>query len=779
MNGKLSKYQKYLKRINALAEHMENLSDEELSGLTEAFKERISKGETLEDVLPEAFAAIREAADRVLGMYPYDVQVLGGLILHFGNIAEMCTGEGKTLVAVMPLYLNALSGKSTILVTVNEYLAARDGRQMGKLFEFMHLTTSIGIPDDPSYRFTTEEKKAIYAADIVYTTNSALGFDYLSENLVKDEENKYLRPYYYVIVDEADSVLLDSAQTPLVISGAPRVQSNLYEMADYFVSTLREGTDFEVEKKDKKAWLTEAGIEEAKKYFALEDLYDGTHFELIRHIYLALWAHTLFEKDKEYVVEEGKVKLLDTQVGRIIDNTKLRGGQHQALEAKEHIEPTRENRSMASITYQAFFNMFPKIGGMSGTASDAEAEFIDIYHMNVVKVPTRRPIQRRDLEDVTFYDRETQMAEALDEVQKVHETGQPVLLITCSIAVSDACSKILLECGIPHNVLNAYNIAKEAEIIKEAGQLGAVTVATAVAGRGTDIKLGKGVDEMGGLAVIGIGIMENIRLERQARGRSGRQGDKGFSRFYISMEDEVVKQYAPEKFLKKCVDKKGEVTKKNVVKWARKAQKLSEDAGREARKDTMKYAESSQIQRNLVYSIRDQVMKDCPVDTDYYMAVEEELIDRFLEKYDKPPKPVEVIRYLMDNITYDLEERPDPGTIADFAGIKAYLLDMARKKFEEQRERVGSQQSFERFLCHMTLRAVDDNWIEQVDYVQQLRPAIMARNTAQRNVMHEFHKESHSAFVRMEHNVKTGMMRNILLGDLERDRQGRLIAVVP
>ncbi len=758
---------------------METLSDEELSGLTEAFKARLSKGETLEDILPEAFAAIREAADRVLGMYPYDVQVLGGLVLHFGNIAEMCTGEGKTLVAVMPLYLNALTGRSTILVTVNEYLAARDGRQMGELFRFMHMTTSIGIPDDPSYRFTTEEKKAIYAADIVYTTNSALGFDYLSENLVTEEENKYLRPYYYVIIDEADSVLLDSAQTPLVISGAPRVQSNLYKMADYFVSTLREGTDYEVEKKEKKAWLTDQGIRAAGRYFAIPKLYDGKHFELIRHIYLALWAHTLFEKDKEYVVEEGKVKLLDMQVGRIIDNTKLRGGQHQALEAKEQIEPTNENRSMASITYQGFFNMFPKIGGMSGTASDAEAEFIDIYHMNVVRIPTRRPIQRKDMEDVIFYDRETQMAEALDEVQKIHETGQPVLLITCSIAVSDACSKILLECGIPHNVLNAYNIAKEAEIIKEAGQLGAVTVATAVAGRGTDIKLGKGIDEMGGLAVIGIGIMENLRLEGQARGRSGRQGDHGFSRFYISMEDEVVKQYAPEKFLKKCSEKTGLVEKKRERRWARKAQKLCDDAGREARKDTMKYAESSQIQRNLVYAIRDDVMKNCPTEIEYYMALEEELIDLFLEGYDKPPRSVEVIRYLMDNITYDVEERPDPSTIADFAGIKSYLMEMARQQFEAQRDRVGTQEGFVRFLRYMTLRAVDDNWIEQVDYVQQLRPAIMARNAAQRNVMHEFHKESHAAFVRMEKNVKRGMMRNILLGDLERDKNGRLVAVVP
>ncbi len=779
MNGKLSKYRKYLKRINKLSDHMKNLSDEELSGLTQEFKARLAKGETLEDILPDAFAAIREAADRVLGMYPYDVQVLGGLILHFGNIAEMCTGEGKTLVAVMPLYLNALSGRSTILVTVNDYLAARDGRQMGELFRFMHLTTSIGIPDDPSHRFTAKEKKKIYAADIVYTTNSALGFDYLSENLVTDEENKYLRPYYYVIIDEADSVLLDSAQTPLVISGAPRVQSNLYEMADYFVSTLREGIDYEVNKKEKKSWLTHKGIEEVKQYFDVEELFDGGHFELIRHIYLALWAHTLFEKDKDYVVEEGKVKLLDTQVGRIIDNTKLRGGQHQALEAKEHIEPTRENRSMASITYQAFFNMFPKIGGMSGTAEDAEAEFIDSYHMNVIKIPTRLPIRRKDMDDFVFYDRETQVAEALDEVRKVHETGQPVLLITCSIAVSDACSKILLECGIPHNVLNAYNIAKEAEIIKEAGRMGAVTVATAVAGRGTDIKLGNGVDGMGGLAVIGIGIMENIRLERQARGRSGRQGDNGYSRFYISMEDEVVKQYAPEKILKKCVDKKGVVTKKSIVKWARRAQKLSEEAGRDARKDTMKYAESSQIQRNLVYSIRDEVMKNCPTETEYYLSVEEELIDLFLEGYDKPPRRVDVIRYLMDNITYDLDERPDPASVSDFAGIKAYLMEMARKQFETQRDRVGNKESFSRYLRYMTLRAVDDNWIEQVDYVQQLRPAIMTRNAAQRNVMHEFHKESHAAFVRMEKNIKRCMMRNILLGDLEKDKTGHMIAIVP
>ncbi|MBR1440768.1 MAG: accessory Sec system translocase SecA2 [Lachnospiraceae bacterium] len=774
----LRKYYKYLKQINRLAVEMETLSDEDLGAMTGKLKSRLQKGETLEDILPEAFAAIREAAGRVLGMYPYDVQILGGLVLHFGNIAEMCTGEGKTLVAVMPLYLNALTGRSTILVTVNDYLAARDGKQMRELFSFMHLTTGIGVEEE-GQRLTPAEKRKIYASDIVYTTNSALGFDYLAENLAIDEAGKFLRPYYYVILDEADSVLLDSAQTPLVISGAPRVQSNMYNLADYFVATLRRDIEYEFEEKEKKVWLTEEGIEVAQRYFGVENLYDGDHFELVRHITLALQGHILFERDKQYVVEEDKVKLLDEQAGRIIENTKLRGGQHQALEAKEHVSQSQENRAMASITYQAFFNMFPKIGGMSGTAAENVDEFLDTYHMDVIRIPTRKPIQRKDLGDSVFYNREDQVVEALAQVQKIHATGQPVLLIACSIAVSDACSKILLDCGIPHNVLNAYNIAKEAEIIAEAGQEGAVTVATAIAGRGTDIRLGKGVNELGGLAVIGIGLMDNMRLERQARGRSGRQGDKGFSKFYISLEDEVVKHFAPEKLLEKYSEKSGKIVERRLLRCPRKAQNMSEKSGRDARKNTIKYAESTMIQRNLIYSMRDTILKECTTEPDYYLNMERTLIDEFLDTFEKKPEAGAVIRYVLDNITYDLDEHPSETDLEDYESIKEYVLKIAETQFERQREKMESDRDFRHFLCQMSLRAIDDNWIEQVDYVQQLRIAISGRSMAQRNVMHEFHRESHDAFMRMEKRIKRDMMRNILLGDVGRDAEGKQIVIVP
>ncbi len=779
MNGKLRKFERYLNKINSLAETMKDKPDKELQALTGVFKARLQKGETLEGILPEAFAAIREAADRVLHMYPYDVQVLGGLALHFGNIAEMSTGEGKTLVAVMPLYLNALTGKSTILVTVNNYLAVRDGTQMGELFAFMGLTTGIGVREDAAERITNEEKKEIYAADIVYSTQAALGFDYLSENLLTDEREKYLRPYYYVIVDEADAVLLDSAQTPLVISGAPRVQSNLYNMADFFVSTLREDIEYEFEEAEKKVYLTEKGIEAAERYFAVDNLYKKEHFELARHINLALRAHILFTKGKEYVVEDGQVKLMDEKTGRIIENTKLRSGQHQALEAKEHIDPTMESRAMAAITFQAFFNLFPKISGMTGTAAGDVAEFQDIYHMNVIRIPTRKKIQRKDLPDHVYYDRESQIVEALTKVQDLHRNGQPVLLITSTIDISDACSKILLECGIPHNVLNAYNVAKEAEIIKEAGQQGAVTVATAVAGRGTDIKLGKGVNELGGLAVLGVGLMDNKRLERQARGRSGRQGDPGFSRFYICLEDDVVRGNTPEKILEKYADKTGSVKSKSIRKLVRKAQKNNEDQGRDARRNTMKFAESMQIQRELIYQTRDKIMEKNSGDIDYYMEIQESLIEAFLETQKEIPDRAEIIRYLLDHITYDLTEWPSEEEICNRIKTKTYLMEQARLRIEEQKRKLGTEATAKNFFRTMTLKAIDNCWIEQVDYMQQLRGVLGGRSFTRRDMILEYHKEAHDAFMRMEERIRQDMMKNIMLGDIIRNENGELVTVMP
>lgn len=473
--------------------------------------------------------------------------------MHQGYLAEMNTGEGKTLTATMPLYLNALTGKSTILVTTNEYLVLRDAEEMGQVYSFMGLTVAAGVRARQDEKISNDEKREIYNADIVYTTHSALGFDYLFNNLVTSAEDRFMREFYYVIIDEADFVLLDSAQTPLVISGAPRVQSNLYEMADFFVKTLEEDRDYEVE--EKKVWLTDQGVRYAEQYFGIDNFYGREYFEINRHVTLALRAHVLFAKEKEYVVAENEeIRLLDSGSGRMMPGVKLRGGQHQALEVKEHLKVSQENRSVASVTYQNLFLLFPKMAGMSGTIADASDELRDVYGVDVLVVPPNCPVIRKDLPDRVFQDADSQFRAAIDAACAVHSTGQPVLLVVSTIAETELVSKLLTNQKIPHNVLNANNAFWEADIIKEAGQMNAVTVATAMAGRGTDIKLGEGVEELGGLAIIGIGRMNNIRQERQTRGRAGRQGAPGNSRFYISLEDEIVTDYgAP--YIRKYMEK--------------------------------------------------------------------------------------------------------------------------------------------------------------------------------------------------------------------------------
>ena len=509
----------YLKRVKEEKRKLEALSDTQLQAKTLEFKNRLKNGETTDDLLPEAFAVAAEADRRILGMDPYDVQILGGIAIHFCYLAEMNTGEGKTLTATMPLYLNALEGKGAILVTANEYLAYRDAQEMGEVYQFLGLSIRAGVKKDSTEILTGEEKKAIYAADIVYTTHGALGFDYLINNLVKDKKDRFLRDFYYVIIDECDSVLMDSASMPLVISGSPRVQSNLYAMADFFVTTLVEDVHYELE--DEKVWLTEKGIDYAQKYFRIKNFYAKENFEINRHVTLAMRAHFLLEKEEDYVIDEkNEVILLDKSTGRMMYGMKMRGGSHQAIEEKEHVAISQETRSVASITYQNLFNLFPKMSGMSGTIQDGKDELMRVYGKRVVVIPAHKPMQRKDLPDLYFRTSEEQFKAVIQETIKRHKIGQPVLLITSLISNTEMLSKLLVQEHIEHSILNANNAYWEAEIIKEAGQKNTVTVATSMAGRGTDIHLGPGVKELGGLCVLGVGRMENTRLERQARGRA-------------------------------------------------------------------------------------------------------------------------------------------------------------------------------------------------------------------------------------------------------------------
>ena len=681
---------KILKKVNSHAEEMSKLSDNQLKDKTQQFKKRLKQGETLDNILPEAFAAMREADKRVLGMFPYDVQVMGGIVLHQGNIAEMKTGEGKTLTATMPMYLNALSGESTILVTTNEYLANRDCEEMGQVYNWMGLSTASAVPENAD-ELKVEEKREIYNSDIVYTTNNALGFDYLIDNLASSKEEKFMPEFSYVIVDEVDAVLLDTATTPLVISGAPRVQSNMYKMTDEFVVSLEEEEDYRLDEEKKNVWLTRKGIEVAQEYFRVPNLYDGKHVELVRHITLALKAHNLFEKGKDYVIEDNKMYLLDSTEGRILENTKMQQGQQQAIEAAEGAEISDDMRSMASITYQNFFRLFKKIGGMTGTGKTANKEFIETYYMKVIQIPTNNPVIRKDYPDKIYPTLREKLMASLKLVKELHEKGQPILLTTADVELSEIYSEILLHEQIPHNLLNAHNAAKEAEIISEAGQWGSVTVATSMAGRGTDIKLGKGVKELGGLAVIGTELMPSKRTELQLRGRSGRQGDPGFSQFFVSLEDDVVIDSGPKwvhRYFKKHrndnPDSPREL-KSLRFRWAMKrTQKQHDNQGYNNRKQTMDFDESSKKQRNLIYSQRDELISEngrFKFNAEKFIL---KYLDGYLAKHKADFTRNELSRLIFDNLSYTYNGVPDNFPITDKAEIKKLLHQIVKEKLREK-----------------------------------------------------------------------------------------------
>ena len=772
----LRKLNKILRRVRSFESAMREHSDEELAHLTVEFKERLQGGESLDDILPEAFAAICEADRRILGMFPFDVQVLGGIALHQGYLAEMNTGEGKTLVATMPLYLNALTGKSTILVTTNEYLALRDAEEMGQVYRFMGLTVAAGVQAKAEERFTNEEKKQIYASDIVYTTHGVLGFDYLLNNLVTSAEDRFLRELYYVIIDEADSVLLDSAQTPLVISGAPRVQSNLYELADFFVSTLVEGRDYE--KEEKKVWLTEEGIKYAESFFQIDNFYGEEYFEINRHVILALRAHVLFEIEKDYMIsKDQELQLLDGGSGRMMQGVKLRGGQHQAIEMKEKLKVSRENRSVASITYQNLFLLFPKMAGMSGTISDAKEELLNVYGEKVIVIPPNRPVQRKDLPDFYFKNAEEQFGQAIERAVAVHRTGQPVLIVVTTIGETELISALLMEQKIPHSVLNANNAFWEADMIKVAGQMNAVTVATAMAGRGTDIKLGEGVRELGGLAVIGIGRMANTRQERQARGRAGRQGDPGSSRFFVSLQDEVVNRNGSKK-IEKYIAGKRHVGKHKVKKLINGSQTIGEEFAVMSRKQAMDYDEVLQRQRTLIYATRDALLDGETLEKKKILEIAEKNIKRFIASQ-KQLDIHSVSRYILDHISYRLDdELPElskkPGTT-----VLQYLMKRVREGLEEQEQKLGSEELMNDFMRVATLRAIDDAWVEQVDYLQQLQSAVSGRSFAQRNPLFEYQKEALESFNKMEDTILKNIIRNILLSNVYVDEEEELRILFP
>lgn len=758
-----------LGKVKEECKKVKNLSDYELKNKTLEFKERLKNGETTDDILPEAFAVCCEADYRVLGMFPYDVQILAGIALHLCYLCEMNTGEGKTLTATMPLYLNGLTGKSTILVTANEYLAIRDAEEMGQVYEFLGLSVKTGVKRDTNEKLDNDSKKDVYDADIVYTTHGSLGFDYLLNNLVHSKEDRFMRDFYYVIIDEADSVLLDSASMPLVISGSPRVQSNLYTLTDFFVTTLVEDVHYEIE--DKKVWLTDKGIEYAQRYFRIDSLYSKENFDILRHVVLALRAHFLMEKDVDYVAtDEGEIVLLDKSTGRKMKGMKLRGGSHQAIEEKEHLKISQEQRSVASVTYQNLFNLFPKMSGMSGTIADGKDELLEVYHKQVVVIPPNKPLARKDLPDKYFKTSEEQFDAVIKETVKRHNTGQPVLLIASLISDTEMLSKLLVQENIEHSVLNANNAFWEAEIIKEAGQRNVVTVATSMAGRGTDIRLGSGVKELGGLCVLGIGRMNNTRDERQARGRAGRQGEPGVSIFYTSLEDDVC-TILGEDCLEKYIDKGRYISKRRIKKLINKSQKIREESSAFQRKNAVDYDSVMQRQRTIMYKTRNDLLDGKSLDENALIEIYKRNIDEYL-KENKKMDDFTMNRYILDNLSYRIKKLSNPSK-----NRKEYLKNYADMAFNDKKQLLGNRFSEYCRLC--TLKAFDDSWVEEVDYLQQLQAAISGRSTAQRNLLFEYQREARISFEDMEKSIKKAMIRNILLGEVSFGKDNEMIILYP
>ena len=780
----LRKAKKILKKINALKGKMQSLSDQELAAKTLEFRERLTKGETVDDLLVEAFAVVREADRRVLGMFPYDVQVLGGIIIHQGNVAEMNTGEGKTLTATLPVYLNALTGKGTMLVTTNEYLAKRDAEEMGQVYRFLGLTVGVPFTSNPKQKLKPEEKKRIYSSDIIYTTNSVLGFDYLGDNLASNESGKFLRPFDYVIIDEIDDILLDSAQTPLIISGSPRVQSNHYELVDTLFTTLVEGEDYIFKEEKDEVWLTTKGAKAAENFLGIDHLYKEKHANFARHLVYALRAHKLYTKDKDYVIRGKEMVLVDKGTGRLLEMTKLQGGLHQAIEAKEHVKLSPESRAMASITYQSLFKMFQKVSGMTGTGKVAEKEFLETYNMKVVRIPTNRPTQRIDYPDNLYVTLPEKVYASLEYIKEYHKKGNPILVFVGSVEMSHLYSSLLLREGIAHNVLNANNVAREAQIISESGQMGAVTVATSMAGRGTDIKLGQGVAELGGLIIIGTERMESQRIDLQIRGRSGRQGDPGMSKFFVSLEDDVIKKFGPNWVHKRYKDYHVQDMTNPVVLRGRKyrklverAQRASDSAGRSARRQTLEYAESMNIQREMVYKERDRLI-DGSRDLE---GVVEDIIDSYTNQVSSVNYESRelLFHFIVTNISFHIKEIPEYLDISDKNAVRTFLKQIIDKELSEKKALLEQYGLYEQFLRFSLLKAIDDNWVEQVDYLQQLMMAVSGQSSTQKNPIVEYYQEAYSGFETMKEQIHLDMVRNLLMGLVEITSKGEIVTHFP
>ncbi|MBN6049046.1 preprotein translocase subunit SecA [Lactobacillus helveticus] len=781
----LKKFEKYANKVEGYADEMSKLTDEQLQAKTPEFRERIKKGESLDDLLPEAFAVAREGAKRVLGLYPFHVQILGGIALHFGNIAEMMTGEGKTLTATMPVYLNALEGKGVHVVTVNEYLSSRDEEEMGQLYKWLGLTVGLNLNS-----MSPDEKREAYNCDVTYSTNSELGFDYLRDNMVVYKEQMVQRPLNYAIIDEVDSILIDEARTPLIISGEAEQANSDYIRADRFVKTLSEDKsdddvdddedygDYKIDWPTKTISLTRTGIEKACKHFGLRNLYDVENQKLVHHIDQALRANYIMLKDIDYVVQDGEVLIVDSFTGRVMEGRRYSDGLHQAIEAKEGVKIQEESKTQATITYQNFFRMYKKLSGMTGTAKTEEEEFREIYNMQVITIPTNRPIARKDMPDILYPTLDSKFHAVVEEIKKRHANGQPVLVGTVAIESSERLSHLLDEAGIPHAVLNAKNHAKEAQIIMNAGQRGAVTIATNMAGRGTDIKLGPGVKELGGLAVIGTERHESRRIDNQLRGRSGRQGDPGYTRFYLSLEDDLMKRFGGDRvkdFLDRLSDNDDDkvIESRLITRQVESAQKRVEGNNYDIRKQTLQYDDVMRIQREIIYGERMQVIDADKSLKNVLIPMIHRTIDSQVDMFTQGDRSEWRLDSLRDFISSSLTSEQVTDSI-DFKTIsvedlKKKLYDIVEKNFEDKEKALGDPSQMLEFEKVVILRVVDDRWTDHIDAVDQLRQSIGLRGYGQLNPLVEYQDSGYRMFEEMISNVEFDVTRLFMKAEIRQN----------
>lgn len=749
-------------QINPLEDGLKKLSDSSLANKTNEFKARLAKGETLDDILPEAFAVIREASRRVLGMRHFDTQLIGGIILHRGNIAEMCTGEGKTLVATAPVYLNALEGKGVHVITVNDYLAKRDSEWMGQVYKFLGLSVGLIVHD-----LDFNQRKIAYNSDITYGTNNEFGFDYLRDNMVTSLDQMVQRPLHYCLIDEVDSILIDEARTPLIISGPGQKSTDAYYTVAKLVPQLKKEEDYTIDEKQKTVAPTEAGVAKMEKLLHVENLYDAENLELNHLFVQALRAQTMMTRDKDYVVKDGEVVIVDEFTGRLMYGRRYSDGLHQAIEAKEGLEVQRESQTLATITFQNYFRMYDKLAGMTGTAKTEEQEFIKIYGLPVLQVPTNKPIQRKDLPDVIFKNKRGKYKAVVREVERRHATGQPMLIGTTSIEQSEELSHMLDQANIPHSVLNAKYHEREAAIVALAGQKGAVTIATNMAGRGTDISLGEGVAELGGLAIIGTERHESRRIDNQLRGRAGRQGDPGSSQFFLSLEDDLLRIFGGDN-IKSFMEKMGleedePINSRMVSNAIQKAQKRVEARNFDIRKYVLEYDDVMNQQRKVVYDQRRKILEGEDM-KDQILSMVDNIIEKGMETYADPKLYPEewdfagllkyAEKYFLAPGDLKLEEIEDMSR----EEVEDKLKTMAHETYNAREESIGSPMMRELEKAVM-LKVVDSKWMEHLDDMDMLKEGISLRSYGQRNPIVEYKVEAFDIFEEMQQ----AMMETIIL----------------